>query len=95
MVPAEGFEPPTNGLQNRCSTPELSRPADVAAEMGVPSARNIRLDGRYPFETRRVKPRRPQDAMTHRALQIERRDAYVVRVRSDRTSALTENLAIP
>ena len=27
MVPAEGFEPPTNGLQNRCSTTELSRPA--------------------------------------------------------------------
>src|SRR5688572_29724180 len=25
VVPAEGFEPPTNGLQNRCSTPELSR----------------------------------------------------------------------
>ncbi len=25
LVPAEGFEPPTNGLQNRCSTPELSR----------------------------------------------------------------------
>jgi hypothetical protein len=27
VVPAEGFEPPTNGLQNRCSTPELSRHA--------------------------------------------------------------------
>jgi hypothetical protein len=25
VVPAEGFEPPTNGLQNRCSTTELSR----------------------------------------------------------------------
>jgi hypothetical protein len=25
LVPADGFEPPTNGLQNRCSTPELSR----------------------------------------------------------------------
>jgi hypothetical protein len=25
MVPAEGIEPPTNGLQNRCSTPELRR----------------------------------------------------------------------
>src|SRR5262245_35442858 len=24
-MPADGFEPPTNGLQNRCSTPELSR----------------------------------------------------------------------
>jgi hypothetical protein len=24
-VPGEGFEPPTNGLQNRCSTPELTR----------------------------------------------------------------------
>jgi hypothetical protein len=25
-MPAEGLEPPTNGLQNRCSTTELSRP---------------------------------------------------------------------
>jgi hypothetical protein len=25
LVPAEGLEPPTNGLQNRCSTAELSR----------------------------------------------------------------------
>src|SRR5579875_3985771 len=24
-MPAEGLEPPTNGLQNRCSTAELSR----------------------------------------------------------------------
>jgi hypothetical protein len=23
--PTEGFEPPTRGLQNRCSTPELRR----------------------------------------------------------------------
>ena len=27
MVPAEGIEPPTFGLQNRCSTAELSRPS--------------------------------------------------------------------
>ena len=26
MVPEEGIEPPTFGLQNRCSTAELSRP---------------------------------------------------------------------
>src|SRR5688500_16900846 len=25
MVPGEGIEPPTNGLQNRCSTAELTR----------------------------------------------------------------------
>ena len=25
LVPGEGFEPPANGLQNRCSTPELTR----------------------------------------------------------------------
>src|SRR5260370_4682304 len=29
LVPGEGFEPPTNGLQNRCSTPELTRPTLV------------------------------------------------------------------
>jgi hypothetical protein len=28
MVPAEGIEPPTFGLQNRCSTAELSRQDD-------------------------------------------------------------------
>jgi hypothetical protein len=26
LVPAEGFEPPTFGLQNRCTTTVLSRP---------------------------------------------------------------------
>ena len=25
LVPGEGIEPPTNGLQNRCSTAELAR----------------------------------------------------------------------
>ena len=25
LVPGEGLEPPTNGLQNRCSTAELTR----------------------------------------------------------------------
>jgi hypothetical protein len=25
LVPGDGFEPPTNGLQNRCSTTELTR----------------------------------------------------------------------
>lgn len=30
-MPGEGFEPPTNGLQNRCSTPELTRPAGACA----------------------------------------------------------------
>jgi hypothetical protein len=28
MVPDEGIEPPTFGLQNRCSTAELIRPGD-------------------------------------------------------------------
>ena len=37
MVPAEGLEPPTNGLQNRCSTAELSRPKTrVLAELIKP-----------------------------------------------------------
>jgi hypothetical protein len=27
VVPGEGLEPPTNGLQNRCSTAELTRQA--------------------------------------------------------------------
>ena len=38
MVPAEGFEPPTFGLQNRCTTTVLSRPASArptAASLSV------------------------------------------------------------
>src|SRR5438045_880301 len=31
VVPAAGFEPATNGLQNRCSTPELSRRLALAS----------------------------------------------------------------
>jgi hypothetical protein len=31
-MPAEGLEPPTNGLQNRCSTTELSRRRKERAE---------------------------------------------------------------
>ncbi len=34
LVPAEGIEPPTNGLQNRCSTAELSRLARSRAMIG-------------------------------------------------------------
>jgi hypothetical protein len=30
LVPGEGIEPPTFGLQNRCSTAELTRHSDGA-----------------------------------------------------------------
>ena len=33
MVPAEGIEPPTFGLQNRCSTAELSRQLPASREV--------------------------------------------------------------
>jgi hypothetical protein len=36
MVPAEGIEPPTFGLQNRCSTAELSRPIDDGIQVSSP-----------------------------------------------------------
>ena len=29
LEPAKGIEPPTYGLRNRCSTPELRRPAKI------------------------------------------------------------------
>lgn len=35
LVPAEGIEPPTFGLQNRCSTAELSRPRLEAGRAGM------------------------------------------------------------
>jgi hypothetical protein len=37
MVPGEGIEPPTFGLQNRCSTAELTRPQVVLAA-GLPAS---------------------------------------------------------
>jgi hypothetical protein len=38
MVPAEGIEPPTFGLQNRCSTAELSRPTVQNQSLGTGGA---------------------------------------------------------
>jgi hypothetical protein len=32
-VPGDGFEPPTNGLQNRCSTTELTRQRPVSTTL--------------------------------------------------------------
>ena len=46
MVPAEGIEPPTFGLQNRCSTAELSRLQDqwVSANPSPVSGRRRQAD---------------------------------------------------
>jgi hypothetical protein len=44
LVPAEGFEPPTYGLQNRCTTTVLSRHFNNSFYRGLESAgerRNI------------------------------------------------------
>jgi hypothetical protein len=35
LVPAEGIEPPTFGLQNRCSTAELSRREAVNSRVAL------------------------------------------------------------
>ncbi len=35
-MPAEGFEPPTFGLQNRCTTTVLSRQKDVCIQSETP-----------------------------------------------------------
>jgi hypothetical protein len=35
LVPAEGIEPPTFGLQNRCSTAELSRRRGTASSVSI------------------------------------------------------------
>src|SRR5882724_8508251 len=54
MVPAEGIEPPTFGLQNHCSTAELSRRngtdlrariADLARQDQNPKAESQRPEG--------------------------------------------------
>jgi hypothetical protein len=42
LVPGEGLEPPTNGLQNRCSTAELTRRRDAIMR----AERNISRAGR-------------------------------------------------
>ena len=36
--PAVGFEPTTSGLQNRCSTTELSRPFDSLGQQAFPAS---------------------------------------------------------
>jgi hypothetical protein len=41
MVPAEGIEPPTFGLQNRCSTAELSRQINQPGESRAPLPANF------------------------------------------------------
>ena len=48
LVPGEGIEPPTNGLQNRCSTAELAR------QTGAFLA--FRSRDFYPISTRCSKP---------------------------------------
>ena len=45
MVPVEGIEPPTFGLQNRCSTAELNRRGVGDNERGGPQSR-LNLDQR-------------------------------------------------
>lgn len=58
LVPAEGIEPPTFGLQNRCSTAELSRRRLEEAGRGrhapgcPPARRNTRLDRKVPEPAR-------------------------------------------
>jgi hypothetical protein len=53
-VPGEGLEPPTNGLQNRCSTAELTRQnarnVVVSVAFSIPAkqrngARNANIEG--------------------------------------------------
>jgi hypothetical protein len=39
MVPGEGIEPPTFGLQNRCSTAELTRHAAYSWQRAAPEGK--------------------------------------------------------
>ena len=50
MVPAEGFEPPTYGLQNRCTTTVLSRHREVI-DGSIESGRRF-----YPIAARPLTP---------------------------------------
>lgn len=77
MVPAEGIEPPTFGLQNRCSTAELSRRrwkmrgrARHVPELSVRSGVAISdLGGKCqnPRMDRRHENRRPEGRLFRRA----------------------------
>jgi hypothetical protein len=42
MVPAEGFEPPTYGLQNRCTTTVLSRLGSWDPIIADPTLQSLR-----------------------------------------------------
>jgi hypothetical protein len=43
MVPGEGFEPPTFGLQNRCTATVLTRPSPMLPEL--PPERQMAVGG--------------------------------------------------
>jgi hypothetical protein len=45
LVPDEGIEPPTFGLQNRCSTAELIRRVARVAGFALPASRAARKSG--------------------------------------------------
>src|SRR5689334_5174609 len=74
LVPDEGIEPPTFGLQNRCSTAELIRRCAKFGRRGLglpcPGAQEPRRNRlpplRYPAKLQRIQPqktpRRPQSA---------------------------------
>jgi hypothetical protein len=45
MMPGEGFEPPTFGLQNRCTTTVLTRQINNPRAMTQPLLPNFLLNG--------------------------------------------------
>jgi hypothetical protein len=61
LVPDEGIEPPTFGLQNRCSTAELIRPGRRTGGNRRPYTRtvNLLLPLQVPCRPRFSSPRRP------------------------------------
>jgi hypothetical protein len=56
MVPAEGIEPPTFGLQNRCSTAELSRLEEARRAGACLAAKALTINERICNERFRADP---------------------------------------
>src|SRR5262245_26813214 len=57
MVPAEGFEPPTFGLQNRCTTTVLSRQRQMRSAGSVLPLGSVVSDNKSRIPKQHRKPR--------------------------------------
>jgi hypothetical protein len=83
VVPGEGFEPPTFGLQNRCTTTVLTRQRHVISMFWVASVA-VNTAVCHPFATLHVRQRPAKRRVdTLGGVFLQARDGVAVRVHRD------------